>query len=320
VKPVIGFTYFLFRKENKMTNNSYVEYSEDPMKISLSMKLYTIIGFIACIFSIVCIEKGLHEYRANKEELLRLQNIEKKYNNLQESYDELETNMKVLNKRYEDLKEEQAQNQEDYSSLQQENTDLKKVVKKTDKSLKKLKSDNLAIQKEYKALNKKYKKLAKRKELYNKYGYAIKDTDGSRTDLSYEDLQYGVDLMKQYGYNPHILFSMGMVESNFNSDCYMNSTGAAGYLQIIPSTGKFIYKKLLHKKGKYVHSKIMKDTKLNIQMAVAYLDYLFKLHPTKFRAIKQYCGGSTSFTKMYINRMKKYSSRYGVKIWKIISA
>lgn len=221
---------------------------------------------------------------------------------LKDEISDLESDNKVLNNSYNTIKSEYCTIVEDYSELQSEAKDIETKYN--------------GLVKTYKTVNKKYNKLKKREELYDKYGYAIKDTDGSRTDLKYSTMKLGVKLMKKKGYDPNILFAMGMVESNFRTNCTMESSGAAGFMQFIPSTGKFTYEYLMNKgKGTYNHSSTPYNQKTSIEMAVAYLDYLFKKHDNKFKAIKQYCGdsGDGSFTIQYINRMNKYAKN--VNIW-----
>lgn len=244
------------------------------------------------------------DYNKMKKENYSLRFAKQELLNLQNDYDKLKSKC---------------------DSVEQENFELSvavvnmtEVVLATDDKVDQMAQDNLELQKDYKSLEKKYKKLSKRKELYDKYGYAIIDEDGSRTDLDYDSLKYGAKLMEEKGYNPHILFSMGMVESNFRTHVTMESSGAAGFLQITPGTGKFIYENLMGKPvGSYHKNTTPYDSKKNIELAVTYLDYLFEKWPTKFRAIQQYCGGTPSFTRGYINRMARYSKNHA-NIWRII--
>ena len=200
---------------------------------------------------------------------------------------------------------------------------MEEVIKETDKSITKLKKDNVEVSKDNKELISKYNKLVKRVKLYEKYSYAVIDEAGHRTDLTYDQIKLGEDLMKAKGYDPNLLFAIGMVESGFNEDESSTLSTAKGYTQFLDGTAKYAWESLLHHgKGSWYPSLALNGEN-NIRMCVAYFDYLVKKHKGNFyAAMGQYCGAGTSkgsFTYTYIDRMNRHAMRSGVNIYDIIN-
>ena len=200
--------------------------------------------------------------------------------------------------------------------------DMESIIKETDKSITKLKKDNINLSKDNKELIKKYNKLAEKVKLYEKYSYAVIDESGHRTDLTYDQIKLGEELMKEKGYDPNILFSIGMVESGFDEKETSTISTAKGYTQFLDGTAKFTWETLLkHGKGSWNPS-IALNGENSIRMCVAYFDYLMKKHGNFYKAMGQYCGAGTSegsFTYTYIDRMNRHAMRNGVNIYDIIN-
>lgn len=134
---------------------------------------------------------------------------------------------------------------------------------------------------------------------YTKYYYTLKDTEGSKNDMTKDLIKYGYELMKSKNMDPSLLFGIIMVESEGHKDCYMTSTQAAGLGQFLPDTGKYVYENLMGNEG-YNHSSTPYDPKTNICMIVTYLDYLYDFHNgDTMKVLKQYCGGDDTFTYNY---------------------
>lgn len=181
---------------------------------------------------------------------------------------------------------------------------LLKTVKSLDKELKKTTKAYKELSKQYDDVESNYNTLKNRKELYDKYSYAIIDSAGKRTDLSYDDIQYGEDLMKKYGYNPHILFGIFGVESGYKEDAANKKSTARGYGQLLAGTAKYVYEDILDK-GTYTHSYAL-NGKTNIELTTAYLNYLMdKNHNDLFKSISNYCGRDTSGTHNYLKCINK---------------
>ena len=118
---------------------------------------------------------------------------------------------------------------------------------------KSLSEDNVALLEQangYKAAAEEY---AERSELYDKYSYAILRKDGSKTDITYDQLRTAESLMEETGVDVDLMLSMIMVESNGKEKAASKTSTARGYGQFLKGTGEFDYEKLLHK-GNYDHS------------------------------------------------------------------
>lgn len=178
-------------------------------------------------------------------------------------------------------------------------------VEDLDKQTKTLKADN----KELKA------QIADREEILSKYSYAT--TWGNHnTDLTYEQLKLGETLMLEKGYDPNLLFGIIMTESRGDANAKSTSSTATGYGQFLKGTGKFVYEDLLgHGKGTYNHSMATNGT-LNIQMMVAYLDYLIKNSDGSVTgAIKSYRGAGGSVLSGYIASINSFIKGNGVSVY-----
>ena len=232
-----------------------------------------------------------------------------------------DTNMQ-LQKKVESLEKYQSM----YNSEKLKNISMAEnfedVVEETDKSIKQLKKDNIKLAKSNKALVKKYNNVVDRLKTYEKYRYAVIDESGLRTDLTYDQIKLGEELMKKKGYDPNILFAIGMVESGFNESETSTLSTAKGYTQFLDGTAQYTWETLLHNgKGSWYPSLAL-DGSNNIRMCVAYFDYLMEKHGNFYKAMGQYCGAGTkqgSFTYTYIDRMNRHAMRSGVNIYDIIN-
>lgn len=146
-----------------------------------------------------------------------------------------------------------------------------------------------------------------REELYNKYEYAIV-YGGERTELTYEQIEYGEELMLAKGYDPDLMFGSIMVESNAKPTVVNKESGATGYGQFLDSTAKWVWTNLLGNDS--YHSDIRKDGTSNIQMMAAYYDYLYSTKGNTFDVVKCYSGNTTDEgTKEYLARVYKFISK-----------
>ena len=90
-----------------------------------------------------------------------------------------------------------------------------------------------------------------RSELYDKYEYVM-FYDGKRTDMTYNLVAYGEDIMKKENIDPNLLFGLIMVESRAVEKAQNPTSSARGFCQLIDSTAKSLYERVL-KKGSYNH-------------------------------------------------------------------
>lgn len=243
--------------------------------------------------------------------------------NLQDTVTELENQVTTLNKystMYNDTKVENLQLRSQIDELNKTITDLSETIQTCDSNIEQLKTDNISINETNKSLSKQLKKTQNKLKTYEKYEYAVFDS-GCRTDLTYDEIKLGEKLMEEKGYDPNILFAIGMVESGYDRTCTSSISTAKGYHQFLDGTAKFTYETLLKNgKGSWTPS-VAYDGKTNIKMCVAYFDYLMNKHGDFYKAMGQYCGAGTSkgsFTYTYISRMNKYSSKVGINMYDII--
>lgn len=211
------------------------------------------------------------------------------YNNLSKKYSKLDCNL--------------------VKKVQQQETSintLEKVINTLDSEIQDLSSTN-------KSYVDQLNEFRQRKELYDKYDYAILDEEGNRTDLTYEEIKLGEDLMKELGYDPNLLFGAIMVESNGKSDAVNEYSGATGYGQFCNETAKFVWNDLMGRDN--YHPEIRKDGKSNITMMAYYYDYLYSTKGNTFNVIKQYSGNATdSGAQEYLNRINSYTKKAGVTV------
>lgn len=200
--------------------------------------------------------------------------------------------------------------------------DYNNAMKQIDASLKTVIDDNKKLHKDNKKLIDDNKNIAKKLNTYEKYKYAAVDELGYRTDLTYDQIKLGEDLMKDYGYDPNILFAIGMVESNFTATANSSKSTAKGYCQFLDGTAKFTYEDLMGNGEGTWYPELAYDPETNIQMCAALLNYLFDKYDNNFyKAIGHYCGHGTSpgsFTYTYIERMNNNTMRNGINLYNII--
>ena len=167
---------------------------------------------------------------------------------------------------------------------------------------------------EVEAVNKSYvdelNMLRTRAELYDKYEYAIA-YGNDRTELTYEEIEYGEDLMVAKGLNPHLMFGTIMVESAGKPDAVNKESGATGYGQFLDSTAEWVWTKLLGNTN--YNSNIRKDGIKNIQMMAEYYDFLYAEHGgSTFKVVKQYSGNSTNDgAANYLAKVNSFTKKVG---------
>ena len=194
---------------------------------------------------------------------------------------------------------------DDNTQLLDEHTALKTIVTDMESAYE---DREVEFQQQYDELMEKYNNLYDRISVYEKYEYALYDTEGNRNDITYDQLVLGEQLMLEKGYDPGLLFGSIMVESEGHQDAYNSSSGATGYGQFLTDTGKYVYEELLgNGAGTYDHNTTPKDGTTNIKMMVAYYDYLYKFYKgDTIGVIKSYSGGSSSHALYYYNKVCNY--------------
>ena len=128
-----------------------------------------------------------------------------------------------------------------------------------------------------------------RSELYDKYEKVIY-FNNDRTDITYDQLKTGIDIMKKNNIDPALLFAIIMTESHGIEDAQNPTSTASGYGQILASTGKSIYEKYMGNGSGTFSSDILLDGDKNVEITAYYIDYCIKNNSDIYGALLSYRG------------------------------
>ncbi len=146
-----------------------------------------------------------------------------------------------------------------------------------------------------------------REELFDKYEYSIIRTDGTRTDLTYDQLKTAEDLSIEQGLDTDMVLSIVMTESNGVEEAQSTRSTAKGYGQILDGTGEFVWEDLLNR-GTYYPSYALNGY-YNLEMTTAYLGYLGDYWDGDiYMMIKNYRGEDGDVLRNYIDKIDSYLS------------
>lgn len=164
-------------------------------------------------------------------------------------------------------------------------------------------------------LNNELQTYKSRAELYDKYDYAIIDKSGNRTDLTYDNIATGEQLMQEKGLDPDLLFGIIMTESGGIEAASNSGSTALGFGQLLQGTAKFTYEKQMgNGAGTYSHS-MAKDGDTNIEMVANYLDYLHNDQGLDiYSTIRSYRGCND---QSYIATIDSYIGKHGNSVAQI---
>ena len=156
-----------------------------------------------------------------------------------------------------------------------------------------------------------------REELYNKYEYALVDS-GERTDITYDQLQTLETLVEESSINDEdLILSWIMTESGGNEKARNMSSTAKGYGQFLDSTSKFVYTELLNKSN--WTSSVALDGDINLEMMVAYIDYLYEVNDGNlYEIIRDYRGKQD--ISGYVAKIDSYLENAGKSVEEIYLA
>lgn len=258
------------------------QYKEKNKKLKKEVNVLTYLLALTIIISIVSIITLCNKITVLKRELTN-------------------SNTKIF-----ELKQENSELSVYNTKLIETTANYKDIAAELSDSITQLKNDNESLASEYDSVKEAYDILKYREELYDKYSYAIM-YNGNRTELTYDQIKTAEELAKEKGVDPDMLFSIGMVESKFDSSCTTTTSTAKGYFQFLKGTGKFTYNTLMGHDDYYDHSTMATNPYTSIKMAVNYLNYLGKNRSTNYGVIKGYTG--LSEPDWYIDRMNTYLSK-----------
>lgn len=150
----------------------------------------------------------------------------------------------------------------------------------------------------------KIKQYESREELFDSYEWALFRKDGSRTDISYNDivtLEELVDEKDLSNDTVDLVLAMAMTESNGNANARNISSSAVGLGQFLSGTGRFVYTSLMGN-DVYNHQETASNSETNLEMMVYYLEYLdVKNNHNIERVISCYRGIESPSYKYKIN-------------------
>lgn len=151
----------------------------------------------------------------------------------------------------------------------------------------------------------KIKQYESREKLFDSYEWALFREDGSRTDISYNDIITLEELVDEKDLSDDtvdLVLAMAMTESNGNANARNVSSSAVGLGQFLSGTGRFVYTSLMGN-DVYNHQETASNSETNLEMMVYYLEYLdVKNNHNIERVISCYRGIESPSYKYKINR------------------
>ena len=189
------------------------------------------------------------------------------------------------------------------SNNEQENKQLKEENKTLTAKVNELSSSNNTLMLSAVEMARDLEVYKAREELYDKYSYAIIDPDrGTRTDITYEQLERIEDILEEHDINPKMATSIIMTESRGVADA-TSETGAKGLAQVTSSTGKMVWTNVMGKSG----TPDLYDPDTNINIMCNYLVYLKDRKGSVYDVLDSYRG---VHSQGYINTVNKWC-KYG---------
>lgn len=150
----------------------------------------------------------------------------------------------------------------------------------------------------------KIKQYESREKLFDSYEWALFREDGSRTDISYNDIITLEELVDEKDLSDDtvdLVLAMAMTESNGNANARNISSSAVGLGQFLSGTGRFVYTSLMGN-DVYNHQETASNSETNLEMMVYYLEYLdVKNNHNIERVISCYRGIESPSYKYKIN-------------------
>lgn len=268
----------MIRLETKETKISKI--SNLKTRLSVSRMYGAIMTLVCCFFAF--------GYMKSNNDFVSSMNDQKV---------EYESQILTLNNDHNDYVDQTEYIYNQLTSMSETITELTDISTKLDEENQQLKQDNLDLMDtvdEYQS----------REELFNKYEYALYDTQNKRTDITYNQLSNLETMLEDSNIkDTDLILAMIMTESNGNEKAQSAVSTAKGYGQILDGTSKFVYTKLLNNSG--WNSSVALNGDTNIEMMVAYTDYLYdQNNGNLYEIIKDY-RGKTDITS-YVRTIDTY--------------
>lgn len=194
----------------------------------------------------------------------------------------------------------------DNDKLTEENETLKEKTKDLLQISDELSEQNVALMDQVSVYMDAVEEYEQRSELYDKYSYAIVRDNGTRTDITYDNLKTVEQLEEEKGVDADLLLAMVMTESNGKEKAQSAISTAKGYGQFLNGTGKFVYEELLDNSDTYTGNKAL-DGDTNLQMLAAYLEYLDNYYNGDlYTVLRNYRGEGGKTLQNYIAKIDSY--------------
>lgn len=146
--------------------------------------------------------------------------------------------------------------------------------------------------------------------LAKRYYYVIKEAPengGVTLDL----IKFTDDLCAEKNVNPHLVWAIVDVESDYNTTAASSKSTARGLGQFLASTGKIFYEdSRFMNRGTYSHDYAY-DPYINIEMMIWYLEYLSDSYGADLLTMLQFYSGDTG-GKSYYNKVVAELNQYNL--------
>lgn len=221
-------------------------------------------------------------------------------------------NQKVdLNTKFEnEIKEVKA----NYDLAMQKLIDYSETITELNSILETLDTQNKELVNANEAYYNELTELRRKAELYDHYNYALVDSCGNRTDITYDQLEILEDLLADSKVNDQdLILALIMTESGGNEKCRNSQSTAKGYGQFLDGTSKFVYCNLLNKDN--WSPSVALDGETNLEMTVAYIEYLYEKDENLYNALRRY-RGKQDITK-YVARMDTFLAHNNKSVYEI---
>lgn len=294
----------LFRLERK---NIYLKRRNQVLKNKMRLMLFIIFGLIVFIICFII--------SSNHKSALYIEEIEK----LKKSNKFLESEIVKDFGTYSSIKNDSDSYQNQITNLELKNADLQNDLVAMTQISKELDDQNKELVDLYNQNNQDIKILLARKELYDKYSYAIINSEnGERTDITYNDIATLESLAQQKGMGKDavdFILAVCMTESRGNTNAKNPSSTASGLGQLLYTTAKFVYEDLMGNGKNTYKSSYAFDHSINIKMSLYYIDYLAKQNNRD--TIKICVGYAGGYDKAWIDKVDSYLQDVGKSIYTI---
>ena len=154
--------------------------------------------------------------------------------------------------------------------------------------------------------------LYSRQDLFDRYGFFLYDKRGERNDITYDHLRSLEEMIEGTSVpNAELILSIIYLESSGHCDVVNGQgSGASGFGQFLPSTAKSVWINVLGNPEDSWDPDMVFDPDINLQLTVAYMDYLIKKHGSPREALRQYSGSGSNEAHLngYIATLDSYLS------------